>query len=355
MNKLFVPQKNKLIVDTTVPPMESVENTKKEPGSFKKSYRLNKNPLIMLRDLFPENLIHFFRESAKYLWMLLRATSKAIVFFATTLFGYFRKHPFHALLNIFWMMLLALILIASSDLHEHYILSQISERTTDKIISISRFTRNYSHEKVKSQGIREFMQAGAPQWAQREGIRAVLFHARKHGLSIEHQAVLLAIVEIESGFNPMAKAKTTTACGLFQFIAATGKSYDLSSQDCMNPWLNAQAGIQHYTDNYKKRVENKTDSLQGIEKVFKLFELGYYLHHDGPESTKPSDEVKAVVLEGTQFLIQMYSVLKEELAIKQNSPSFSERFNNKLWHVAGKMSFFLIFVKEFTRENLEKA
>ena len=34
----------------------------------------------------------------------------------------------------------------------------------------------------------------------------------------------------------------------------------------------------------------------GAELVLRLFELSYYLHHDGPHSSNPSNELKAKVL-----------------------------------------------------------
>ena len=72
---------------------------------------------------------------------------------------------------------------------------------------------------MRKRGAEEFLRVGAPVWAQREAVRAVLFHARKAGLSKEDQAVLLATVAVESGFNPSEKAPSTTACGLFQFVS----------------------------------------------------------------------------------------------------------------------------------------
>jgi len=177
------------------------------------------------------------------------------------------------------------------------------------------------------------LRVGAPEWTQKESVRAVLFHARKAGLPLVDQAVLLAVVEVESGFNPMARAPTTTACGLFQFVRATGNNFGLSRSECMNPWLNARAGVQHYLYNYQRRVGTHVEGLPGAERVFRTFELSYYLHHDGPDSRRPSNDVKATVLSGTQFLFKAYDALQKEAQSKQQAPTFAERFAENVWEV----------------------
>jgi Transglycosylase SLT domain len=213
--------------------------------------------------------------------------------------------------------------------------SDISEGTISKIVAQSSFTRGFDAQKVDDDGERELLNAGAPKWNQHSGVRAVLFHAREAELSIEHQAVLLSIVEVESGFNPIARAPTTSACGLFQFVRATGKRYDLQRGGCMDPWQNAEAGIKHYKDNYKIRVEKKVDNLEGSERVFKIFELSYYLHHDGIDATKPSDQVKSVVLKGTPFLFKVHSILDEEQKSKGNTTGTTEYLLASLHDIGG--------------------
>ncbi len=245
--------------------------------------------------------------------------------------GYFKHHPIHAALNGVFITLLGLLVVTGSEVYDDVTLSQISERTVDQIVEASKYTRDYSAVKVQSRGSIELLNVGAPKWTQREAIRAVLFHARKAGLSLEDQAVLLATVEVESGFNPMARAPTTTACGLFQFVKKTGEIFGLKQEDCMNPWLNAYAGVKHYLSNYQNRVADQVTDLQGAERVFRTFELSYYLHHDGPQSSNPSNDVKAVVISGTQFLFRVLHVLENEAASKQEAPSFAERFTQNVW------------------------
>ena len=176
---------------------------------------------------------------------------------------------------------------------------------------------------------------------QHAAIKAILEESRAVGLSIEDQAVLLATAEVESGFNPMARASTTTACGLFQFVKRTGLAYDLSRQDCMDPHANAAAGIRHYLANYQARVEEKVADLSGAEQLHRIFELSYYLHHDGPESTTHSDAVKAVVLLGTPYLFRAYEILRTEEQQRASYPSFSDEVAKEFRAVTANASVHL--------------
>ncbi|MCB0344536.1 MAG: transglycosylase SLT domain-containing protein [Bdellovibrionales bacterium] len=243
--------------------------------------------------------------------------------------GYFRHHPFHAAFNTFLIASLWLVVKTGVRLHEELILAEISDATIDQVIEASTYTRQYTPVEVSKLGAQSFLRVGAPIWAQRESIRAVLYEARKAGLPIVDQAVLLATVEVESGFNPMARAPTTTACGLFQFVKATGLRYGLDPSDCMDPWSNAEAGVRHYLDNYKTSVEPYVRFLHGPERVFTTFEKSYYLHHDGPNSSDPSNDVKAVVLLGTQFLFRAYHILQDEAHSEVRAPTFAERFDEE--------------------------
>lgn len=257
-----------------------------------------------------------------------------------TVLRYLRYHPIHACLNIVFLAIIALVVFTGSEIHKQLILAKISEQTVDEIIKGSRFTRSYDSEEIAKNGVREFLQVGAPEWAQREGVRAILFQARKAGLGVEDQASLLAIADIESGFNPMARAPTTSACGLFQFVKRTGESFDLSASDCMNPWLNARSEIDHYTKNFERRVKSHVADLEGSERVFRTFELSYYLHHDGPESSNPSNDVKATVLSGTQFLFKAYHALLQEAESEKHAPSFVESFSANFLRAMDRIASF---------------
>lgn len=256
----------------------------------------------------------------------VRTSVLTVFYIFRTCVMYLLRHPVHAVLNLVFIGIIIAMVMTGSELHQQMILSQISEQTVDKIAAGSRFSRDFSNDDLASDGVRELLRVGGPRWMQRESVRAVLFHARKAGLSVEDQAVLLAIVDIESGFNPMARAATTTACGLFQFVRKTGEMFQLSSAECMDPWLNAKAGVDHYIYNFERRVASKVQELQSAERAFRTFELSYYLHHDGPDSSNPSNDVKATILSGTQFLFKAYHILLDEAASQHEVPSFADRF-----------------------------
>jgi hypothetical protein len=254
---------------------------------------------------------------------------------------YALRHPLHVLLNLSMIGVLALVVVTGSEIHSQMILGKISDQTVDAVIEGSRFTREFDSEEVNRGSTREFLRVGAPVWAQRESVRAILFNARKAGLGIEDQAVLLAIADIESGFNPMARAATTTACGLFQFVKRTGETFGLSQSDCMNPWLNAEAGIAHYIYNFDRRVAPELRSTEGTERLFRMFELSYYLHHDGPESRNPNNDVKATILGGTHFLFRAYRALKSESESQQRAPTFTEKFASNFWKTLDSVKSFV--------------
>jgi hypothetical protein len=264
-------------------------------------------------------LCSFAKASFGFVSWLLKSTSSYLI-----------SHPTHAAISLLLMIALFVVVATGTKLHEQLLLREISDFTIDEIISSSQFTRNYYSTNLNSFGSREFLRSGAPNWIQRESVRAVLFHARKEGLSLEHQAVLLATVEVESGFNPMARARTTTACGLFQFVKATGLQFGLSPENCMNPWLNARAGVAHYLKNYRDTVHRKVQHLSGVERAFRTFEFSYYLHHDGPNSSNPSSDVKATVLKGTHFLLRAHHALRQDALNSGLAPSFLQRFISNL-------------------------
>jgi hypothetical protein len=274
------------------------------------------------RSILPESLKTAFEGGCA----VLKGTFLIIKIPLRTILYYLRNHPIHAAVNLFICTAIVALVLTGAELHQQLILSKISNDTVSRIISGSDFTRQYDIEGMRKNGVREFVSTGAPKWTQSEGVKAILFEARKAGLSLEDQAVLLAIANIESGFNPAAQAGTTSACGLFQFVEKTGEMYNLSATDCMDPWLNARAGVSHYIDNYDARVRKHVESLQGIEKLFKTFQLSYYLHHDGPNSSNPGNDLKAIVLDGTKFLFRAYHALEEEEESHKHAPGFSGTF-----------------------------
>ena len=98
----------------------------------------------------------------------------------------------------------------------------------------------------------------------------------------------------------------------------------------MDPWLNAQTGVQHYLSAYD-RVRKSVEHLDGPERLFKTFELSYYLHHDGLASSNPADDLKATVLGGVQFLFHVHTQLEREEASKGRAPTFTQAFAEDIW------------------------
>ena len=93
----------------------------------------------------------------------------------------------------------------------------------------------------------------------------------QQGMTDYEIAYALAIARHESGFNPDAAAKSSSASGVGQFVDDTGAKYGITNE---NRWdLNAQvqALIDHTIDNFE--IARKKG--YGNEYV-------YALHHDGP-------------------------------------------------------------------------
>ncbi len=258
---------------------------------------------------------------------LLKALFMASIYSVRSSVRYLVHHPLHIIFDLALIAMLALGIYTGIEINNQLILDRISDKAVNEIISDSRFSHEFNSDDIDRTGVRVLIGVGAPNWIQRESVRAILYHARKAGLSAEDQAVLLAIADIESGFNPLARAPTTSACGLFQFVRRTGELFRLPVEKCMDPWENARAGVEHYINNYERKVQSTVADLSGAERVLRTFELSYYLHHDGVASTSPSNEVKAIVLSGTQFLFRAYHVLREEAQMPDRAPAFAEKFN----------------------------
>ena len=160
---------------------------------------------------------------------------KSAVWSTKQFLSYIKFHPNHAGAVALLFALIALLFITGQRLHDTLALSRISDDAVEQIALASRFQRDFNPASVSRSGTRALLNVGAPDWVQHESIKAILTEARKADLSLHHQAALLATVDIESGFNPMARAVTTSACGLFQFVKRTGEAYNLSPKVCMNP------------------------------------------------------------------------------------------------------------------------
>ena len=83
-------------------------------------------------------------------------------------------------------------------------------------------------------------------------------------------AYTLAIARYESGFNPDAAAKSSSASGVGQFINGTGSNYGITNENRWDVDIQVQALVDHTLDNF----ETAKKKGYGNEYV-------YALHHDG--------------------------------------------------------------------------
>jgi hypothetical protein len=106
---------------------------------------------------------------------------------------------------------------------------------------------------------------------QQRVIMSIINEGSRAGLTDREIAITLAIGRHESGFNPDASAKSSSATGIGQFIDDTGTAYGINDS---NRWdLDAQvdALVNHVADN----AEAARKKGYGEEYI-------YALHHDGP-------------------------------------------------------------------------
>jgi hypothetical protein len=95
--------------------------------------------------------------------------------------------------------------------------------------------------------------------------------SRDAGLDARRTALVLAIVRVESGFNPDAAAGTTSASGLGQFIDRTGSAYGINDASRFDVQQQSRAVVAHCIDNLRLAHSRG----QGDEYIYKY-------HHDGP-------------------------------------------------------------------------
>lgn len=106
---------------------------------------------------------------------------------------------------------------------------------------------------------------------QQEIVTKIVDVGSKLGMTDYEIAYTLATVRYESGFNPDASAKSTSARGLGQFIDKTGTSYGLDSDNQWDVDAQVQAVLEHTSDNFRMAAK------KGYSEDYV-----YALHHDGP-------------------------------------------------------------------------
>jgi len=106
---------------------------------------------------------------------------------------------------------------------------------------------------------------------QEEIMKMIISTGRQEGMSNREIALTLATVRFESGFNPDAAAKTSSASGLGQFINETGSKYGLTDENRWDVSMQVQAVVDHTADN-----------IEMARKKGYSEDYVYALHHDGP-------------------------------------------------------------------------
>ena len=98
-----------------------------------------------------------------------------------------------------------------------------------------------------------------------------------NGLTLPAKALVLAVMELESGFNPDAAAKSSSASGLGQLIEKTAAAYGLKAQDRFDIRANTRATIRYLGDCWKNAAAKfKPSNLKD------MICRTYALYHDGP-------------------------------------------------------------------------
>jgi hypothetical protein len=114
------------------------------------------------------------------------------------------------------------------------------------------------------------MSGDASPEVQKQVIDLIIKNGRESGMSDREIAIVLSIARHESGFNPDASAKTSSASGVGQFINSTGAKYGMNDENRWDANAQVNALIKHTQDNIAR--VNKADK----EEV-NIYEL----HHDG--------------------------------------------------------------------------
>ena len=116
---------------------------------------------------------------------------------------------------------------------------------------------------------------GAPKAVQESIIKKIINVGRTLQATDEEIAYSLATARFESGFNPYAAARSSSAYGLGQFIKKTGEAYNLNEENRDDVDMQVQALVEHTIDNFRI-ASNKNYSKAHV----------YALHHDGPKLNK---------------------------------------------------------------------
>ena len=106
---------------------------------------------------------------------------------------------------------------------------------------------------------------------QQRVIKSIINEGARVGLSDKEIAIALATARHESGFNPDASAKSSSATGIGQFINDTGTAYGIKDANRWDMDTQVDALVNHVYDN----AQLARKKGYGDEYI-------YALHHDGP-------------------------------------------------------------------------
>jgi LysM repeat protein len=140
----------------------------------------------------------------------------------------------------------------------------------EQVKSYSHYKEAVDHSPGRLAG-RSRIWGDAPLEVQKAVINKLIAAGKAAGMDVRRVAMLLAMVKIESGFNPDAAAGTTSASGLGQFINDTGRAYGLNNSNRFDVNANVKAVVAYFLANEKLAKKNHKPDV-----------WVYKYHHDGP-------------------------------------------------------------------------
>ncbi len=160
-------------------------------------------------------------------------------------------------------------------------------------------------------------------------VRAITDALAQARVPIDLAAMILTIARVESGFNPFSEHPVSTACGLFQFIEATWQAYQPTRESCLDPYLNAWAGVRHLTLLEQRRLREARALLAGVpdelQRTEYLYRLLYAYHFHGARSVQAavggSLTAQQAADGGVPYLRRYYAILKKATYVPPPAPA----------------------------------
>jgi hypothetical protein len=105
----------------------------------------------------------------------------------------------------------------------------------------------------------------------------ITYEGIRRGFSPIGVSFMLGVTDLESGFNPSAASKYSSAKGLGQFIDQTARGYGIDETERFSITENVRAMYDYMTDCLKSALTRFRPTS-----VRDLMIYGYGLYHDGP-------------------------------------------------------------------------